>query len=223
MISDENRAAHSKANQFKEKFQEFKLESYSGLDNNRLAAYAVFSLEENGITASQENLIITLFLMFPSKFSLVGFPEHPDAERVNRSLLQLGPKYRGWATGDRHIGYTLTDKGRLVVAQTKKLMIEPEPTKRRRGSPKERTRDPNSEVKEIELTKLWQQFNSGTLGEPDEFAIWELLRAFPSSSKKSLRNRIRNMQVAAKLVGREDVLKFIGMVEEKYKHIFNDE
>lgn len=223
MKDDENRATSSKVVQFRDIFQEFRLESYSGLDNNRLAAFTLSLLADRGIPTSQENLIVAVFLMFPVKFSLVGFPEYPDAERVGRSLLQLGPKYRNWATGNRQVGYVLTEQGQLIVAQTKKLLENPESVKERRVSPRQRTREPDAEIKEIENTKLFQDFKSSKIESSDEFGIWELLRAFPSSPKKALRERLKRMKEAAKLAERKDVDEFLRVIEQRFSSILEEE
>ena len=42
-----------------------------------------------------------------------GFPELPDAFRTNRNLLQMRPKYRGFATSDPREGVHLTEKAKI--------------------------------------------------------------------------------------------------------------
>jgi hypothetical protein len=213
--------AISKTRQFEELCPRFEENAYSNLDNNRLMAFTISFLTEIGIVTSQENLTAASFLMFPLKFALVGFPEYPDAERVNRSLLQLGPKYRNWATGNKHIGYKLTDKGISVVEEAKRLMKNPEPLTKRRSTP-ERTRDPEKEIREIEESKLFQEFKAGIspTNELDRFAIWELLRAFPSSPRRTLISRMKQMKESAKLGEREDILDFLKVVEATHKDLF---
>lgn len=206
----------------KEVCKPFPFENYRLIDNNRLAVYAIALLGKHNLEATQEGLIVALFLLFPKKFSLVGFSEYPDAERVSRTLLQLGQKYRNWATGNRHIGYSLNQTGTLVLDQTEQLLRSSSigSPRIRTQTPKERTRDPNIEVKEIENTALFKAFRLGNRESPNEFAIWELLQAFPYTPRNALNRRLKQMKESARLSKRDDVLEFLEWVHIKYKEIF---
>ncbi len=205
-----------------ELFQPFASSNYIGMDNNRLAIYAIALLEENGIPRTQEAVTVALFLMFPEKFSLVGFPQYPDTERVNRTLLQLGDKYRNWATGNKHVGYTLNDAGRHVLDQTQSLLRKPELQAPKKRTPRERTRDPNAEVAEIEQSNLFRAFGSKQTEKLNEYDFWELMQAFPYTPKQALKNRFKEMQEAARLAAREDVIEFLKWIREQYTTFFEE-
>lgn len=196
--------------------------SYERMDNNRLAVFAIGVLEENGIPRTQEALCVALFLMFPAKFSLVGFPQYPDTERVNRTLLQLGTKYRNWATGNKHVGYTLNDAGHHVLDQTRALLQRPEMQTRKKTTPRERTKDPNAEVREIEISNLFQEFKAHKIDNPSsrEYDFWELMQAFPYTPKEALRKRWKGMREAANLAGRKDLADFLEWVYANYSGFF---
>lgn len=198
----------------------FPSEKYKSIDNNRLAVYAIALLSKNSLQATQEAVIVALFLMFSEKFSLIGFKEFPDAERVNRTLLQLGPKYRNWAIGNKHIGYSLNETGRLVLSQTEKMLESSASPRIKILTPKQRTRDPDIEIKEIEGTSLYKVYKSGEKDTTNEFAIWELLQAFPYTPKSALKKRFKQMKESAKLSGRSDVLEFLMWVQTKYADMF---
>ena len=201
----------------------FPYETYKSIDNNRLAVYAIALLSENKLKVTQEAVTVALYLLFPEKFSLIGFEEYPDAERVNRTLLQLGPKYRNWAIGSKQIGYSLNETGRLVLEQTKKLLESPGTYQVKKITPKQRTIDPDIEVKEIEQTSLFKAYKCGGRNNLDEFVIWELLRAFPYTPKSALVERLKNMTESAKLSGRDDVVDFLKWVKTKFLHVFKEE
>ncbi len=192
------------------------------MDNNRLAVFAIGLLEDHGIPRTHEAIVVALFLMFPEKFSLVGFPSYPDTERGNRTLLQLGEKYRNWATGNRQIGYSLTRTGQAVLEQARELLRKPELQPSRRTTPRPRTRDPMAEIKEIEETPLYKAFSNGTLHELDEYAIWGLLRAFPHTPRHTLRDRLKGMEAAARLSGRTDVQEFLRWARKEYSDVFEE-
>lgn len=203
--------------------RQFPSSSYANMDNNRLAVYAINLLDENGIPRTQEALAVAVFLMFPDKFSMVGFPQYPDIERVNRTLLQLAPKYRNWATGNRHVGYTLTETGYSVLRQTNQLLQRPELQPSKKRTPKERTRDPMTEVKEIERSLLFQGFTKKENINSKEYAFWQLLQAFPYTPKQALEDRFRSMKEAARLAGRKDVMVFLDWVHKTYSALFREE
>jgi hypothetical protein len=77
-----------------------------------LTAYSVYWLTQWGIPTTYENVSVLNGRLFPADFSMQGFPELPDAFRTNRSLLQMRPKYRGFATSDPREGVHLTEKGK---------------------------------------------------------------------------------------------------------------
>lgn len=196
--------------------------NYSNMDNNRLAVHAIGLLEENGMPRTQEAVTVALFLMFPDKFSLVGFPMYPDTERVNRTLLQLGPKYRNWVTGNRHVGYTLNDAGRHVLEQARRLLLQPElqaPVKR---APAPRTRDPEAEVAEIARSSLFRAYAGPGSPSPREDDFWELMQAFPYTPKRALRNRLREMREAARLASRNDLVQFLDWVRDTCTKYFEE-
>ncbi len=202
---------------------EFPPETYEKMDNNRLAVYGIRLLEEHGLPITHEALTVSLFLLFPAKFSLVAFPQYPDAERVNRTLLQLGEKYRNWASGNRRIGYTLNETGQVILEQTRQLLENPDKQRGKKRTPRQRTRDPDEEIKEIEASTLYQAYVSSQTEEIDDYAIWELLQAFPYTPKRALRDRIKRLREAAKAGGRDDIGEFLAWARKEYEEVFSED
>src|SRR6266446_4747228 len=88
-----------------------------GFSMAHLTAYSVHWLTAWEIPATYENISVLNARLFPSKFTLAGFPEFPDAMCTNREILHLRPKYRGFATSDPRRGVFLTEKGREAAAK----------------------------------------------------------------------------------------------------------
>lgn len=224
IIVESGEVKNSRLKRLKEICRSFPPETYKSIDNNRLAVYAIALLSENNLQVTQEAVTVALYLLFPEKFSLVGFKEYPDAERVNRTLLQLGSKYRNWAIGNKQVGYLLNENGKLVLEQTKKLLESPESIRQiRKKAPKQRTMDPDIQLKEIEGTALFKAYKNGKRNNLSEFAIWELLRAFPYTPKSALVERLKLMTESAKLSGHDDVLEFLKWVKTKFSDVFKEE
>src|SRR2546425_10706548 len=85
----------------------------AGFSMAHLTTYSVHWLTVWEIPATYENISVLNARLFPSKFTLAGFPEFPDAMCTNREILHLRPKYRGFATSDPRKGVFLTEKGRI--------------------------------------------------------------------------------------------------------------
>jgi len=92
---------------------------YTDINMNHLIAYTIEYLNNNNIALSFENICVASYLMFPKKFSLIGYDEYPDSNRVNLVLLHLRPKYDNLAEGNIKSGFTLTEKGKIYVEKAK--------------------------------------------------------------------------------------------------------
>jgi len=201
----------------------FSSSAYESIDNNRLALYAIKTLQVNRIPVTQETVAVALFLSFPQKFSLVGFEQFPDAERAHRTLLQLGPKWRNWATGDTHHGYSLNESGQAEFKRVEEALKNPSKSTivPRQRVKKLRTRDPNQEIKEIEETSLFKEYVAGKRHDFSEFAIWELLKSYPYAPKAALRDRIDAMLESARFAERKDIAKFLRWVRDSFSNVFS--
>jgi len=79
-----------------------------------LTAYTVYWLNNWDIPTTYENISVLNARLFPNDFGLSGFPDLPDAMRTNRTLLQMRPKYRGFATSDPRKGVIVIDLAGFV-------------------------------------------------------------------------------------------------------------
>jgi hypothetical protein len=210
-------------NKFKQICKQFPPETYQSIDNNRLALYAIKTLQNNRIPVTQEAVAVALFLFFPKKFSLIGFTEFPDVERVHRTLLQLGPKWRNWAKGDTHHGFSLNQDGEAEFKRAEEALRNPSESSimPRRRKVKSRTRDPNKEIKEIEGTSFFREYLTGKREGFGEFAIWELLKSYPYAPKEALRDRLETLIECAKLANRSDILEFLFWVKKEFANLLS--
>jgi len=217
-MSNENRLE-----KFKRICKPFPTEAYQPIDNNRLAVYAIKVLQNNRIPVTQEAVTVALLLFFPEKFSLVGFRQFPDAERAHRTLLQLGPKWRNWAKGDTHHGFSLNQDGEAEYKRVEEALKNPSksPIVPRRRREKPRTRDLNKEMKEIEATSLFKEYLSGKEEGFSEFAIWELLKSYPYAPREALRDRFETMMECAKLAERKDIIEFLKWIRKEFSEVLN--
>ena len=103
-----------------------------GITNAKLAAVALYQLEENEIDKTFENVVVAFQRLFPGKFSLTTYPDIPDTIRVDNTLrLDAGKGHAEYLTGNRVKGYRLTTSGRLVAEETIQQLESSKLTKQR--------------------------------------------------------------------------------------------
>lgn len=202
------------------KLTAFEFKKYENIDLNSLTVYVLSFLLENKIPTTFEIIVVTLFRMFPEKFSLEGFKEFPDATRVNRALLQLRPKYRSWAQGDVQLGFTLTEEGKLAVKKVKILLEKAHLQKPRKSIPRKRTLSPDAEITNIEKSKIFQSYMNGEEENIADRDIYAFLKAFSYTPPKILKTYLHKLKGHAQFNKREDITTFLIWLEKKYHYIF---
>ncbi len=190
---------------------------YEDLDLNRLIVFTLGWLRNERLPPSFENVSVAAFRLFPSKFSLRGF-DHPDSNRANRALLQLGPKYRNWAVGSPSTGYNLTPLGEKVLIEARQLVAggSAERSPKRRGSPGY-TWDPASELNDLKATDSYQRFRDGGIGRLKIDDVWHSLGAFRYTPKEAIRERFVALKSIAIGAGDSDALAFLDALRERFE------
>ena len=205
--------------------ESFDPNQYENIDLNRLAVYTIWYLNENNIAITLENIIVSIFLMFPEKFSLVGYKEYPDSNRVNRTLLQLRPKYRNWATGDVQRGFVLTEGGRIVLEQTKNLLNNPNNQSKKIEPSKPRTRSLKTEMENIINSPIFQKYIQKREDEISKMEVWEFLGAVPHTPPSFLREYMNKLRNEAEDSGHEqkaEVINFLRWVQKEFSSVFSE-
>jgi hypothetical protein len=201
-----------------EKIVAFEPTNYESFDLNRLSSFTLDWLQKNRIPTTFENIVVAAFRMFPAKFALEGYSEYPDAARVNRALLQLGPKYRNWARGSVQKGFLLTESGLKEVERVREALSgagSPGPVKTRRAV-KPRTMDLSGDMQSIEHSSLFAKWSAGLLAEGTILELLHMLNAYAYTPPRALRDRLASLENAATQIGRRDLLKFLEAVRAKF-------
>lgn len=198
---------------------------YEGVDLTGLAAFTLRWLQDRHIPTTFENIVVAAFKMFPTKFSLEGFPEYPDAARIGRTLLQLGPKYRNWARGSVQKGFVLTESGLLKVRKVQEALAtgvrESEPQSPKRPVAP-RTMDMGKELRPLEESSLFQRWQTGQLGEGTALELLNMLGAYAYTPPRALRDRVAVLENAAAQIGRDDLVEFLRTVRRTFASHFWD-
>lgn len=200
-------------------------ERYEGVDLTGLAAYALWWLQDRNLATTFENIVVTTFRMFPTKFSLEGYSAYPDAARVGRTLLQLGPKYRNWARGSVQKGFVLTESGLAKVRRISETLASDAPLHRASGTQRPanpRTFDLSKELRPIEASALFVSWRAGSLDSSNALEFLNMLGAYAYTPAKALRDRLAALENVANQVGRPDLVEFLQAVRKAFSGQLRD-
>lgn len=203
---------------------------YGDLPLADLAAFAISVIEGFKERITIENICVTLHRLFPEKFSLVGFPEHPDGMRVNRTLLQMQPKYRNYATGSPKRGYSLTNAGRAAAVSIEKYLASRSSStshvrlyKRTRHQDEAgRTSSDAEMIRQVRESELFRLYASEKMKDARGLEFFALLDAFAHTPKKELKNRLQERTVAAGNVHDNEVINFLKACKARFAALIGD-
>jgi hypothetical protein len=206
-----------------DKFDAFPESSYREVDLTGLAAFSILRLHELNVPMTFENLVVALFKLFPAKFSLVDFAQYPDAARVGRTLLQLGPKYRNWARGSVQKGFVLTEAGVAKARSVANVIAGANVPKHQRTQhkPLPRTMDLSKDISTIEQSALYRKWiNDGKISQSNSMELFDLLGAYAYTPSRVLRDRLKLLESTAIQVNRPDIVEFLNVVRKEFVQQF---
>jgi len=208
-------------------------------ENEALAALAVYSvhwLRAWQLRPTLEAITVLNHRLFPERFSMVSFPEYPDAIRTLRSLLQGGPKYRGWLSGSNRAGYSITPSGKALVDELLRrigyppvggasLGVPTEPPKAQNHPRKQRPRDVDhaAEVSKLRESRLFHLWSEGPLQEKDLIHMYSALGVFDHTPAAKKRLKLNDVKGSAKKTGDSDIEQFLADVEMAFPASFRDQ
>lgn len=198
---------------------------YESIDLTGLAAFALDLLRSKNVPTTFENVTVTLFRLFPNKFALIGFPQYPDATRVNRSLLQLRPKYRNWATGKVITGYSLTYSGMKKVQEVRSLLSGsclPDVHRHMSPKPVQRTHDLNKDLEIIETSVVFDKWKNGKLGQATTMEFLTMIEAYSYTPPKAIKDRVQYLTQIALQFSRDDIVMFFKDIRGRFSNKFEE-
>jgi hypothetical protein len=205
--------------------------------NEQLAALTVYSihwLRQWGLRPTVESITVLNHRLFPERFGMDLFPEFPDANRTLRSLLQCGPKYRGWLSGSNRRGYAITPGGQALMVELMRRVGYPQvgdvllghatEAPRQRGMRTERSRDLDfkAEIVELRGSKLFERWKSAPLQERDLIHVYSALRVFDHTPVSAKRQRLNDLKDSAKKATDREVEELLQSVELSFPALFRE-
>jgi len=192
--------------------QPYPLEKYESIDLNRLTVFVINLLNEMNIPTTIENITVANFRLFPQKFQMVDYSQFPDMVRANRALLQLRPKYRGWATGTVKYGFQLNSKGEEIAQQTKTLLDNLKsspldtPQQEQQRDVGKATMDRKAHLLQIRESECFKKYLDNH--EIRGLDFLDMLNAYSHTPPDELRRSIRLLETIAKDFSDNEILDF---------------
>lgn len=215
------------------KLQAFPEELYNELSLATLTAYSTYLLSQLELPATLENVAVVNYKLFPRKFAMVGWPQFPDVNRTNRSVLQMRPKYRNWATSITARGIFLNDRGiaeahalcnRLGMPrfQDASAAAVASPVASARG-PKRLTRTlhPEDVLEQVRKSKLFCIYEQGRWPEAEAIDVIDFLGVYDHTPSIEKRRRLRELRRHAEQLEDDAVKEFIDLVSSTFKPYLN--
>jgi hypothetical protein len=205
--------------------------AYEEISLAALVVYSLYWLHQWELRRTIEAITVLSWRLFPSKFSMVGWPQYPDQLRTNRSLMQGGPKYRNWLSGAAVNGFSLNQRG---IEQAQDLMekigvpvfddgtrinlgehVRPIKTKSRA-----RTIEPGREVAKAKEGRLFEKWKEGVLMERDLIHVHTLLDIFEHTPAVQREKRMKDLERAADDASDDEMKKFLKDVRTNFPAVF---
>jgi len=207
------------------------LSEYDNVSLPALVAYSLYWLHQWDFRRSIESITILSWRLFPSKFSMVGWPEFPDKERINRSLLQGGPKYRNWLTGAASKGFSLNLRGIEIAQELAGRMGTPvldngtiitnKITSEFLGrSSQARTIEPEREAAKAKEGRLFEKWKGGVMSERDLIHVHTMLSVFEHTPKAVREKKLRDLERAADDANDQELQSFLVAVRSGFPWVF---
>jgi len=205
---------------FIRKIKPFPESKYEGVSSReKLVAYAIYYLENNGIPSYFNYVCVAAFKMFPKRFHLGDFEEYPHIEMLNRTILHLRPKENNYAEGRVSTGYELTDLGYKVAKETEKILLGKKVAKQKGKAVKIDQKKKTvgillTDIKNNEIFKKWKKDK-----EIDDNDLWVYFNVTPYSRIKFLQDTLKENKLIAKKEKNTEVTKFLTYMEKKLNSI----
>lgn len=179
----------------------------------KLAAYAIKYLDDNGISTTWTNLVIATYYLFPRKFAISEeFIDFPNAERLNRTLMHLvPPKGRNYAIGNTKIDYTLTPLGLSIAKEVEETInAEAKVTNRKQEVISSIKVTPMTCYEDIKNSEEYKSFSSGNGFSVD--MIWTLYKVIPFTQKDRITKKLIQAKKYAQENSDKKCAKFIDLM-----------
>lgn len=191
---------------------------YENVDLDHLVMYAMGQLNKIGADLSFENAVIAAFKLFPKKFSLTGYSEFPDSDRVMNCLNRCTLKNRRWLGGKSRQGYIITERSSRVILKAEELLHG---WKMKKSKVTSKTRRKERILEEAVFSPAYMKYTRNQKYSITKAELCYFLQGTLDSSQETLKENLKSLKNFAEELSRKDVLDFLNWLEERFKKFLN--
>jgi len=195
-------------------FKEFK-KDYIPMDKDRLILLVIDCLNSKDIETTFDKLTVAAFKLFPKKFSLIGFPEYPDAKTVNDCVFLHCAKTKGWIFGNAQTGYKITEKGEYFLDEAKKMLEGKIKVTRKYGTVPRRKEF--TFINLLKKTAAYKKYSQNKKEGISNSEILEALKVSASGSKEIVEKHLKKYLEYASNINDSSAVEFLEFIQRKIK------
>jgi hypothetical protein len=188
---------------------------YLPIDKDRLILFVIDYLELKKIEATFDKITVATFKLFPKKFSLIGFPEYPDAKTVNDCVYLHCVKTKGWVFGNAQTGYKITEKGKYFLDEAKKMLEGKIKITKTYGTVPRRKEFTFITI--LKKTNAHKKYSQNRIEEITNSEILEALKVPSSSSKEIIEKNLKKYLEYANRINDSSAVEFLEFIRKKIK------
>jgi len=186
---------------------------YEGINLNWLVLYAVGVLEERRVDLSFEHIVVAASILFPKKFSLLGYPKHPDAKRVHDALWRCAYKNRQWLLGKTSQGFALTERGRKELEMAKQALKKSSLPQKKTFS---QTRRFEKLLAEVRIAPAYAKYSKGESDKVSESECCHVLQGTLDSDRRVLADNLTKLKGMADELEQKDIVVFMDWLGARF-------
>ncbi len=213
---------------FLKKLEPFEPSQYEKTTLTILAVAAIYKMEQNGIELLYHNIAVTLHKLFPKKFSMTYFTEHPDLNKIDDTVRKGGGD-SGWIQGTRKQGYfKLSQTGRIEAEEALALLDSGKAV----GTSGRSMSSSGSDriiilLNEVSHSKAYKKFSEKRINEITNFEIRDVLHGTSNTSMNTLTKNLKTINDAAKALSDHEqhkdwtkqIFEFLKFLQKKLEEI----
>jgi hypothetical protein len=185
---------------------------YFPIDKDRLILFTLDYLNSKNIETTFDKLTVAAFKLFPKKFSLIGFPEYPDAKTVNDCVFLHCVKTKGWVSGNAQTGYKITEKGKYFLDEVKKMLEGKIKVTRKYGTIPRRKEF--TFINLLKKTTAYKKYSQNKKEDISDSEILEALKVPLSASKEIKQKHLKKYLEYAKRINDPAAIEFLEFIQK---------
>ena len=194
----------------KNHLKEIPHKNYKDASLNELVNYAIGIIGILNKEIIFEDIVVATYILFPKKFSLVGYNEYPDSVRTNRRIVDL--RDRGFIVGSVAKGYKQTTKGQKEFERVDKIfkLGKSINTKSKRTGRKNERNRASRFIKHIKQSDAYKKFKpQNDVSNISEYEFRSLLMCPMESPPTALRQSLSELKQQVATIGNDEILEFL--------------